>query len=386
MESKNPGIIRVKIRKGLHLVKRGEVWYAEECRRGLQTRRSLATGDLQEATRRAALGPEEAAVLKPVLTSKSTESLTLGKALEEYEGWYEKYRRPKEAERVVAVLQIFVDQVGESFETQAISREHVQRFVDLRVDGRASSTVRNDFARLRAFLYWLAKRKDAVNPNCCRGIDKPKDDGVTKEAPSAEKVRAVLAKLLSALPWLGEYCTVLAETGMRPSELLGLRGTDLKGKLCSIVPWESRELKSKWSKRTIELNPAAAEILARRKEVMFKKELPIFANRLGEVYGARSVYHYFLKALADKEGKRPPETLDMTLYDFRHFFCSEHAAPGPNHIAIETLAAYIGHSPGSTQTLLRWYTDQNALRRGAPPPLVGEPKEGKVIPLGKAKG
>jgi hypothetical protein len=75
----------------------------------------------------------------------------------------------------------------------------------------------------------------------------------------------------------------------------------------------------------------------------------------------------------------------MTLYDFRHFFCSEHAAPGPQHMEIEALAAYIGHSPASTQTLLRWYADQRALRRGAPAELVGEPKEGKVIPLGKAK-
>jgi hypothetical protein len=52
---------------------------------------------------------------------------------------------------------------------------------------------------------------------------------------------------------------------------------------------------------------------------------------------------------------------------------------------IEALASYIGHSPASTQTLLRWYADQRALRRGAPAQLVGEPKEGKVIPLGKAK-
>jgi len=52
-------------------------------------------------------------------------------------------------------------------------------------------------------------------------------------------------------------------------------------------------------------------------------------------------------------------------------------------MAIESLAAYIGHSPASTQTLLRWYTDQNALRRGAPIPLVGEQKEGRIIAIRK---
>ncbi len=52
---------------------------------------------------------------------------------------------------------------------------------------------------------------------------------------------------------------------------------------------------------------------------------------------------------------------------------------------LEALAAYIGHSPKSRETLMRRYVDQVALRRGAPAQLVGEPKEGKVIPLGKAK-
>jgi integrase len=306
----------------------------------------------------------------------------LGKALEEYEDWYKKNRREKGSKQLIAVLRHFIEQLGDDFDTKAITRDHIQRWVDGRVDGRAPITVKRDFARLRAFIYWLARRKDATDTNSCRGIDKPKDEGTTKEAPSAEKVRAVIGKL-RVRPWLADYCTVLAETGLRPSELLGLRGIDVRDKLCSIVPWEGRLLKSKWSKRTIELNDVAAGILKKRKETMFAKTAPIFANRLGEVYEENSVYRLFSDTLAPERRAKIPEALKMTLYDFRHFFCSEHAAPGPQHMAIEALAAYIGHSPASTQTLLRWYTDQNALRRGAPAPLVGEPKEGKVIALGK---
>jgi integrase len=176
---------------------------------------------------------------------------------------------------------------------------------------------------------------------------------------------------------------------MRPSELLGARGIDLqeKGRLLSIVPWEKRELKSKWSKRKIELNQTAYDILKTRVDVMFKRELPIFGTPLGEVYRPDSALHLYKKILkGDKE--EIPETLRMTLYAFRHYFCSEHAAPGPHHMELEALAAYIGHSPKSRETLMRWYVDQVALRRGAPPTLTEASKEATVVPIekGKAEG
>jgi hypothetical protein len=64
-------------------------------------------------------------------------------------------------------------------------------------------------------------------------------------------VKAVIAKQRSHR-WLGDFATVLTETGMCPSELLGVRGTDDREKLVSIVPWKGRDLKSKWSKRVLE--------------------------------------------------------------------------------------------------------------------------------------
>src|SRR5438552_13858852 len=48
-------LTRIKLQKGRHLVKRGEIWYLETCVRGLQERHSLGTGDLKEATRLAAV-------------------------------------------------------------------------------------------------------------------------------------------------------------------------------------------------------------------------------------------------------------------------------------------------------------------------------------------
>jgi len=377
-----PGVMRVRLQKGRILVKRGDVWYLEECSGGRQTRRSLATGDLQEATRRAASGLEPPPPVTP--KPKAPDVLTLGKALEEYTAWYAKNRRS--SGRALAALDPFVHSVGEECDVKALAREHVQKWIDSRVDGRSALTVRSDFARVRAFVRWIAARKDVpALYSVCRGIDQPKDEEVTREAPPVEKVRAVLRKLHETHPWMGDFVRLLAETGARPSELLGLRGCDVRGKLVSIVPWEGRGLKSRWSKRTIEVNDIAAEILARRKETMLDKTRPIFATPLGTVYKEASVSHLLRQLLAGGRGKRVPAELDVTLYDMRHFFASEHAAPGPAHMSIENLSAHLGHSPASLKVLLRWYADQNSLRRGAAVSVLGEPKEGKVIALGKSK-
>jgi integrase len=245
--------------------------------------------------------------------------------------------------------------------------------------------VRSDFGRIRAFLRWIAARKDVPALfNVCRGIDQPKEEETTAEAPSVEKVRAILRVLYeSGHPWMGDYVRLLVETGMRPSELLGLRGVDVRGKLVSIAPWEGRLLKSRWSKRTIEVNEAAAGILKARLETMLDKQRPIFMTELGTVYQARSVAHLLKELLAGGRGNRVPRELDLALYDLRHFFASEHAAPGPSHMAIEALGAYLGHSPSSIKVLLRWYVDQNALRRGAPASVLGEPRGGKILELGR---
>jgi hypothetical protein len=52
---------------------------------------------------------------------------------------------------------------------------------------------------------------------------------------------------------------------------------------------------------------------------------------------------------------------------------------------LEEPAAYIGHSPKSRETLMRWCVDQVALRRGAPPALTEALKEANVVAIGKVK-
>lgn len=383
--AKSTEVTRHKIRKGLHVVKRGEVWYAEECSGGVQTRRCLKTQSLGEAINRAESGWTPEPKAEPAGEDPPSAALTLGKAFEEYKEWYKKYRRS--VDRTVTAVEPFVKAAGEKLDVSALTRSHIQRWVTAWTDGHAALTVRSDFSRVRAFVRWIGARRDMPGLfNICRGVDQPKDEETTREAPSVEKVRLVLRKLSeSGHPWMYDYVRLLVETGARPSEILGLRGNDVRGKLVSIVPWEGRGLKSKWSKRTIEVNDAALKILEARKETMIDKTRPIFMTELGTVYKERSVSHLLREILAGGRGKKVPAELQVTLYDMRHFFASEHAAPGPAHMAIESLAAHLGHSPASIKVLLRWYADQAALRRGAAVSVLGEDKEGKVIALGKAQ-
>lgn len=380
--TKSSEVTRHRIRKGLAVVKRGDVWYAEECTGGVQTRRCLKTENLGEAITRAEGGwkPEPKSA-EPAPEDLPSAALTLGKAFDEYEAWYTKNRRS--VDRTVTAVKPFVDAAGEKLDVSALTRNHVQKWVTEWTDGHAALTVRSDFSRVRAFIRWIAARKDLPALfNVCRGIDQPKDEETTREAPSVEKVRLVLRKLAeSGHPWMHDYVRLLVETGARPSEILGLRGIDVRGKLVSIVPWEGRGLKSKWSKRTIEVNESAARILEARKETMLDKTLPIFGTELGTVYKERSVSHLLRELLAGGRQKKVPAEVRVTLYDMRHFFASEHAAPGPAHMAIESLAAHLGHSPASIKVLLRWYADQAALRRGAAVSVLGEDKDGKVLAL-----
>jgi hypothetical protein len=181
-----PKIMRIRLQKGRHLVKRRDIWYLETCIQGLQDRHSLGTGDLQEATRRAAEGGEPG-VLSLVLKPKPRPtSLTLAKAFEEYEDWYKKNRRENGSKQVLAVLRHFMEKLGEDFETRAITRDHIQRWVDGRVDGRAPNTVNRDYARLRAFI-GLPGGKMRPTPTPAVGSTSPRTKGPFGRLPLRRK-------------------------------------------------------------------------------------------------------------------------------------------------------------------------------------------------------
>lgn len=373
----------VKLQKGLRIVQRlsdGAItWYREMLVDGRQVRVSLGTSDQKEAIRKAIAepaGPEEGPAPRTFLKSKAPEALTVGKALEEYEKWYEEKNKASSAAVTMEALEKFVDFVGSDRDTRALTREHVEDFLALKKK-LSPIYVRNQYGRIRGFLRRISKRhKGAVDLACLDIADElPDDDSTGKEIPDETTARNALRKL-AAHSWLGEYVKVLFETGMRPSELLAVRGVDFEGAMLRIEPWGTWSPKSKWSKRTIQLNAAAAEVLEARKKQLFDKRAPIFGLPTGEMRTVKYVSKQYREALGkDAEFKL------LNLYCWKHLFCSFHGAPGPQFMELQTLAAYIGHGPGSTRVLERWYANREAMRRGAPPALTAEAKETKVVPM-----
>jgi len=386
------GITRIKLQKGLHLVKRGEVWYAEKFAGGRwEYRKSLQTGDLETAKRRLI---EEAVSSEPILRNRPAKvaALSLDRAFETYEEWYEKRRKESSQEVTFPVIRSFIKRLGGDTDTRDITQKHLQDYIDSR-EGCSFWTVKNDFGRVRAFLKWIDKKNaGAIDLHCVRGIELPKDNSVTPEAPSMETVKAILRRV-KGHPTLEDLCTVLFETGMRPGEVLALRGVDVNGNLVKIQKRDSDgwSPKSKWSIRTIQVPETVAAILKARKERLFDKAGYVFGLESGKMRHEKYVSAMFRDALrGGKKGKveMPAEFRGVNLYGLKHAFCSIHAAavidgkPNPAYMPLQQLSAYVGHGPGSTHLLERHYADRNAMRAGAPVALLGTSVETTVTAIG----
>jgi integrase len=374
----------VKLTRGLRIVQRvtesGEgIWYKETLVDHRPVRVSLGTSDRKEAIRKASTETEEGSAPRTFLKSKAPDVLTLDKALDEYRKWSEKRHRESTSIVMLATAEKFVEFAGEDLDTRAVSKSHVLDFL-AKKEGRSPIYIGNEFGRIRAFLRKTAKNhKGAVDLSCLDVTDDlPEDDSTGREIPDETTAKNALRKL-SSHDWMGEYVTVLYETGMRPGELLAVRGVDLDGSLLRIEPWGTWKPKSKWSKRTIELNAVALRILKDRKEKLFDKRAPIFGLATGQMRNVKHVSKQYRGLLGED-----PEFKLCNLYVWKHLFCSFHASPGAQFMELQQLAVYIGHGPGSTRLLERWYANRDAMRRGAPPALTEAAKDGKVIELRKA--
>jgi integrase len=381
-------VTRRSLGKGVTLVKRGESWHLEVFKVGKWAlRRSMNTGDSTVAEERARVILAGNTPTVPMIRqTPKPDALTLDKALEEYEIWYEAKRKASTVAVSLPIVRSFIHRVGAESDTRAVTQKHVQSYIDSRVDDECCYwTIKNDFGRVRAFLKWIEKRHNgAVDLHCVRGIEFPKDNSVTPEAPSMDMLNTIFRKIHNH-PTLYDVCRCLLDIGCRPGELLALRGIDIEGNIIKIRPHDEWSPKSKWSVRTIQITNEAAAILNGRKERLFNKTALLFGLESGKMRNAKYTGSMYRDALRDDDGEMLPEFKNCDLYSFRHAFATLHAAPGPAFMELQKLAAYMGHGPGSTHLLERFYADRNAMRAGAPPSLLGEEKDGKLVSMQGAK-
>ncbi len=210
-----------------------------------------------------------------------------------------------------------------------LSPPSVQRVYNEMLErGLSALTVRYTHAVLRSALAQAVKWQKLVR-NPVDLVDLPRKPRREMQALSAEQASAFL-QAASGTPNEALWVLLLT-TGMRPSEALGLKWSDLEGNKVRIQRvltrdkdgWRFEEPKTALSRRTIVLPSTAVRVLrAHRKRQVVRGsptdvtcETPnlVFATRTGQPLDYRTVVRRHFKPLLAKAGLP-----NIRLYDLRH--------------------------------------------------------------------
>jgi integrase len=213
------------------------------------------------------------------------------------------------------------------------------------------------FARSRRYI--------ASNPlDGLSKIERPKQ--LTKRDPrrlSEDEVRKLCA---AATPRYRPVLVTLAWTGLRVSEALGLRWSDIdfEGKEVRVTfqladDGTLKRLKTKTSSRSLPLLPVLAETLKEHRKEQFRLGIAgpdhlVFTTATGKPLDRHNVYNQGVLAAAEKAGLHPEGEQKLTTHDLRRTFIS-HLILGLNLDPVR-VAKIAGHS--NVSVTLNTYADE----------------------------
>lgn len=170
------------------------------------------------------------------------------------------------------------------------------------------------------------------------------------------------------LRWLYHIIVGLSHTGLRISELCGLRWSDVDDELEAFTLKDershvkrseqtpNRRMKSK-KERTLPIQERLRKVL---EEIPRPREGYIFRNskggKLRRSCVLKALIRNVIKPLADQFPTAEGEVgfADGVLHSFRHYFCSQCVHLGiPEHLVL----TWLGHE---SSNMLRWYYDRNS--------------------------
>jgi len=151
-----------------------------------------------------------------------------------------------------------------------------------------------------------------------------RDRARTRYLSGDEKARL----LASVSPQLRSFCIVALKTGMRFSEILGLKWLDIDPNSNSIM---LRKTKAK-TIRHIPIHPDVAEVL----RSLPKRGDFVFSNETGNSYNRFGWFRFHFKKAAAQLGLR-----GVTIHTLRHTFASELVMKGAD---LKTVSELLGHS------------------------------------------
>lgn len=207
-------------------------------------------------------------------------------------------------------------------------------------------------------------------------IKMPKVDNARDRFLSADEAQTLLAAVKKRSQLWHDISLISLNTGMRLSEILGLRfqDVDLKNKVL--------HLDGKTGRRSIPMNEV---ILTAIKEVWEKRKGTglLFPNNKGEVFSSSSANNSFKRAVVDA-GLNPPNVdrrHKVVFHSLRHTYCSWLAMEG---VPLYIIGEMVGHS---SPDMTKRYSHLCPDKRSQTADLVqgifsrGEAKETEKLPL-----
>lgn len=239
----------------------------------------------------------------------------------------------------------------------SIRKTEVQGFVKgLEAKGLAPGSVRNIYDVLFRLLESAVEDR-VIGSSPCKRIALPKDHDDEVDVPRLEAVQAVtdaLDERWRVLP------VVLAGSGLRVGELLGLKREDVDTKAGTIRVERQRlqsnaiaPLKSKSSKRTVPVGKVVTKALAAHLLQFPASDEALFVDELGEPLTYRRWKRLLSEATAavvNDDGNVVRTKLELTSHSFRHFAASALISGGASVKQVQT---FLGHA--SAVITLRTY-------------------------------
>ena len=286
--------------------------------------------------------------------------------------------RPKTVGRYRAVM----DKAIPFFQTQGIAtwnqvkKRHLENYAAM-LDGEGYA-YRTEFLELttlkQAIKYLIAEGH--LPADCQIRMPLPKPSGTDTYCWHPEEVRAIIehCRKVSGLGWLGDVLTALACTGMRISELSGLRRSDIEFESNMITLKDESRSRPRKGREGRSIKNAESRSFPINKEL-----LPVLESRRGGIPGShvftgpngevlkpdvvrRALISEVLNPLADRFPTADDEVgfRDGRLHSFRHHFCSMCSNQGTPE---QMVMRWLGHKSSSMVKLYYHLHDDQAQRQ-----------------------
>lgn len=284
---------------------------------------------------------DEAAV--PIQQRRKDSGMTFGEAWAIFdEKWLPNLKRP-DAERML--YNSYLKPVLANKPLKSISAMELEDLkTSLLAKGLAPASVRLIIGNVRRVYNKLTEWDLYSGPKPMDKVKMPKVDNARDRFLTADEAQTLLAAVKKRSPLWHDISLTSLHTGMRLSEVLGLRPQDVDLKNRLIHP------DGKTGKRSIPMNDILFEALT--EVVTDRKDSPLlFSGRKGTQLGSDSATSSFARAVAD--AKLNPANVDrrhkVVFHTLRHTYCSWLAMEG---VPLYVIGEMVGHS--STEMTKRY--------------------------------